>query len=101
AEVQAQGGLLGAADLAAYRVIGREPLRVPYRGGTVCLNPPPSAGGTLWGRALAELDRAPGPADVAALVAAMGAAERDRTPQFLAALPAPGHPPVGRPGSPT
>ncbi len=86
AEVQAQGGLLGAADLAAYRVIGREPLRVPYRGGTVCLNPPPSAGGTLLGRALAELDRAPGPADVAALVAAMGAAERDRTPQFLAAL---------------
>ena len=47
--VRGQGGLLGAADLAAYRVIGRPPLRVPYRDATVCLNPPPSAGGALLG----------------------------------------------------
>ena len=82
----AQGGLLGAADLAAYRVIGRSPLRVPYRDATVCLNPPPSAGGALLGRALVELGRTPGPPDVAALVAAMAAAERARTPEFLAEL---------------
>ena len=84
--VRGQGGLLGAADLAAYRVIGRSPLRVPYRDATVCLNPPPSAGGALLGRALAELGRTPGPPDAPALVAAMAAAERARTPEFLAEL---------------
>jgi gamma-glutamyltranspeptidase / glutathione hydrolase len=84
--VRGQGGLLGAADLAAYRVIGRSPLRVPYRDATVCLNPPPSAGGALLGRALVELGRTPGPPDAAALVAAMAAAERARTPEFLAEL---------------
>jgi gamma-glutamyltranspeptidase/glutathione hydrolase len=40
----------------------------------------------LVGRALVELDRAPGPPDVPALVAAMAAAERERTPEFLAGL---------------
>jgi gamma-glutamyltranspeptidase/glutathione hydrolase len=87
-EVRAHSGLLGPADLAAYRVIEREPVRVPYRGTTVCTNPPPSAGGVLVGRALAELDSVPGPPDVAALVAAMAAAERERTPEFLAGLTA-------------
>ena len=84
--VRGQGGLLGAADLAAYRVIQRPPLRVPYRDATVCLNPPPSAGGTLLGRALTGLGRTPGPPDVQALVDAMSAAERARTPEFLAGL---------------
>jgi gamma-glutamyltranspeptidase/glutathione hydrolase len=86
AEVRAQGGLLDAADLAAYEVIRRAPHRVPFRDVTVCTNPPPSAGGVLVGRALAELDRVPGPPDVPALVAAMVAAERERTPEFLAGL---------------
>ena len=45
AEMQAQGGLLGATDLAAYEVVGREPHHVPFRDMTVCTNPPPSAGG--------------------------------------------------------
>ena len=85
-EMRAHGGLLGAADLTAYQVIRREPLRAPYRGRTVFLNPPPSAGGALLGRSLAELDSTPGRPDVAALVAAMVAAERDRTPEFLAGL---------------
>jgi gamma-glutamyltranspeptidase / glutathione hydrolase len=85
-EVRAQGGLLGPGDLAEYRVLRREPLRVSYRDTTVCTNPPPSAGGVLVGRALSELDRAAGPPDVPALVAAMAAAERARTPEFLAGL---------------
>ena len=85
-EVRAQGGLLGAADLAAYEVLRRDPLHVPFRDVVVCTNPPPSAGGILVGRALAELDHEPGPPDVAALVAAMAAAERERTPEFLAGL---------------
>ena len=86
AEVRAQGGLLGAADLAAYEVVRRDPHHVPFRDVTVCTNPPPSAGGVLVGRALVELDRACGPPDVPALVAAMAAAERERTPEFLAGL---------------
>jgi gamma-glutamyltranspeptidase/glutathione hydrolase len=81
--VRAEGGGLASADLAAYRVLRRDPLRVTYRGASVCTNPPPSAGGVLIGRSLAELDRVPGPPDVPALVAAMAAAERERTPEFL------------------
>jgi gamma-glutamyltranspeptidase/glutathione hydrolase len=34
-------------DLAAYRVIEREPLAVRYRDGTLLTNPPPSSGGRL------------------------------------------------------
>jgi gamma-glutamyltranspeptidase/glutathione hydrolase len=85
-EVRAQGGLLGAADLAAYEVLRRDPVHVPYRDVVVCTNPPPSAGGVLLGRALIELDHTPGPPDVAALLAAMAAAESERTPEFLAGL---------------
>jgi gamma-glutamyltranspeptidase/glutathione hydrolase len=85
-EVRAQGGLLGHADLTAYEVLRRDPVHVPYRDTVVCTNPPPSAGGVLVGRALAELDSAAGPPDVAALVAAMAAAEWERTPEFLAGL---------------
>jgi gamma-glutamyltranspeptidase/glutathione hydrolase len=84
--VRAEGGLLAAADLAAYRVLRREPVHAPYRDVRICTNPPPSAGGVLLGRALTELDREPGPPDPAALVAAMVAAEKERTPEFLAGL---------------
>jgi gamma-glutamyltranspeptidase/glutathione hydrolase len=84
--VRAERGLLGAADLADYRVLRREPVTVPYRDVVVCTNPPPSAGGVLLGRAFTELDRAPGPPGVPALVAAMVAAEQERTPEFLAGL---------------
>jgi gamma-glutamyltranspeptidase/glutathione hydrolase len=78
--LQARGGLLGAADLAAYRVLDRDPISVDYRGTTVCTNPPPSAGGTLLGHALSRLDRIPGPPDGPALVAALAAADRERGP---------------------
>src|SRR5579875_3617242 len=51
-----RGGLVSAADLAAYEVIAREPLRGEYRGREVLTNPPPSPGGLLLASALAELD---------------------------------------------
>jgi gamma-glutamyltranspeptidase/glutathione hydrolase len=85
-EVRVQGGLLGKADLAGYEVLRRDPVHVRYRDAVVCTNPPPSAGGILVGRALAELDHVPGPPDIGALIAAMAAAERERTPEFLAGL---------------
>ena len=48
--------MVTAADLAAYRVVDREPLRVAYRDREVLINPPPSAGGILIARALSLLD---------------------------------------------
>jgi gamma-glutamyltranspeptidase / glutathione hydrolase len=85
-----RGGLLTRADLAAYETVVREPVRVRYRGETVLTNPPPSAGGILLAYALALLDRKPGPPPVAAIVAAMEAAQAERTQEFLAGLPDPG-----------
>lgn len=55
----AQGGLLTRADLAAYRVERREPLRINYRDAELLINPPPSSGGILIGFALALLDQLP------------------------------------------
>ena len=85
-----RGGLLTRADLAAYATIEREPVRVAYRGPTVLTNPPPSAGGVLLAYALALLERAPAPPSVDAIVAAMEAAQAERTPEFLAGLSDPG-----------
>ncbi len=83
----AHGGLLTRADLAAYETVTRRPVRVAYRGREVLSNPPPSAGGTLIAYALALLEAggagAPSPRE---LVAAMGAAQDERTPQFLDGL---------------
>lgn len=53
------GGVLSAADLAAYTVHEREPLRLRYRDGTLITNPPPSSGATLIGRALRHLAGGP------------------------------------------
>jgi gamma-glutamyltranspeptidase/glutathione hydrolase len=88
--VLARGGLLTREDLAAYAAVPREPVRVAYRGRDVLTNPPPSAGGILIGYALALLERAAGPPSVAQLVAAMAAAQAERTPEFLEGLAAPG-----------
>lgn len=52
-----RGGLVTAADLSAYRAVLREPLSVPYRGLTVELPPPPSAGGTAVAVMLTLLSR--------------------------------------------
>ena len=86
----AQGGLLTAADLAAYEVVPREPVRARYRGRDVLTNPPPSAGGTLIAYALALLERESPPPGVEALVAVMDATQRERTPAFLDGLDEPG-----------
>lgn len=85
-----QGGLLTAADLAAYETVVRAPVRARYRGRDVLTNPPPSAGGTLIALALGLLDRADGPPSLEALVSAMDATQRERTPAFLDGLDEPG-----------
>ena len=55
--VEEGGGRLTVADLAAYDVIWREPVRVPYLGYEVISNPPPSSGGILIAYGLALLER--------------------------------------------
>ncbi len=59
AEMEAGGGLITAADLAAYRVIEREPLSIDYRGRTLLTNTEPSLGGPLIGESLRLLSQAP------------------------------------------
>ncbi len=51
-----QGGAVTAADLAAYRVVRRRPVRVRFRGDQFVSNPPPSSGGVLIGYGLRLLD---------------------------------------------
>jgi len=84
--VSSRGGLLTAADLAAYRVIERRPVHVRYRGRQVVTNPPPSAGGILIAQALALLEKRTSPPSPADLVAVMEAAQAMRTSEFLEGL---------------
>ena len=51
-EVLARGGAISRADLHAYRVIRRTPVRAVYRGHELVSNPPPSSGGVLIAYAL-------------------------------------------------
>jgi gamma-glutamyltranspeptidase/glutathione hydrolase len=88
--VAERGGLLTRADLAAYDTVARAPVRVRYRGQSVLTNPPPSAGGILLAHALALLGRDASPPGTRAIVAAMAAAQAERTPGFLAGLGEPG-----------
>jgi gamma-glutamyltranspeptidase/glutathione hydrolase len=88
--VRARGGLLSLEDLAAYRVLDREPVRVAYRGREVATNPPPSAGGILIARALALLEDVTAPPGPAALVAAMERVQGERDAAFAARLHEPG-----------
>ena len=81
-----RGGSLDAAELAGYRAIVRQPVRVRYRDRLVLTNPPPSAGGTLLAYSLALLDRGARPPPLAAVLEAMGAAQAERTAEFLAGL---------------
>ena len=62
ADMAEGGGLLGEADLAAYRVIEREPLGLDYRGHRLLTNPPPSFGGSLVGLSLSLLEERGEPA---------------------------------------
>ena len=82
ADVQDAGGALSVSDLAAFRAHGREPLKIPYRGGTVFATPELTAGPTL-ARALHQLqDFKPGHAPDAtaytAYVETIRAAYRER-----------------------
>jgi gamma-glutamyltranspeptidase/glutathione hydrolase len=88
--VRARGGTLTIDDLRAYAAVPREPVRVRYRGRDVLTNPPPSAGGTLLGYALALLDRGAGPPRELDLARVMEEAQRERTPEFLDGLAEPG-----------
>ena len=81
-----RGGSLTAEALAAYRAQLRAPVRVGYRDREVLTNPPPSAGGTLLAYALGLLDRRPGPPALGEIVAAMAAAQGERTPEFVEGL---------------
>jgi gamma-glutamyltranspeptidase/glutathione hydrolase len=51
------GGYVTAADLAAYRVVERAPLRFSYRGFTVETMPPPSMGGVAFAEIMLQLER--------------------------------------------
>jgi gamma-glutamyltranspeptidase / glutathione hydrolase len=84
--LQARGGSLSREDLAGYRALEREPVRMGYRDCDVLTNAPPSAGGTLLAYALALLDRGPAPPTLSGVVEAMAAAQSERTPEFVEGL---------------
>jgi gamma-glutamyltranspeptidase/glutathione hydrolase len=86
AYVLERGGLLTEDDLAAYRVIDREPARAHYRGRDVLTNPPPSSGGILIAYALDLLERLGRPGDLRAVVEVMDSANRTRTEEFISGL---------------
>ncbi|MCW2992045.1 MAG: gamma-glutamyltransferase [Solirubrobacterales bacterium] len=90
AHLAERGGVLTASDLAGYRAIEREPVRVAYRGREVLTNPPPNAGGVLIGLALALLDRTAGAPSVEEIVGVMESVQAERTPAFLEGLAEPG-----------
>ena len=50
-------GLLTREDMAAYQVIERSPLKIPYRGHDLLTSPEPSMGGTLIGLSIALLEK--------------------------------------------
>jgi gamma-glutamyltranspeptidase / glutathione hydrolase len=81
-----RGGMLMAADLEAYEVLDRPPVRASYRGLEVLTNPPPSAGGILIAYALGLLEAESGAADVSRLIGAMERTQAERTSEFLEGL---------------
>jgi gamma-glutamyltranspeptidase/glutathione hydrolase len=81
-----RGGSLTRAELAGYEAIERVPLQMRYRDREVLTNPPPSAGGTLLAYSLGLLDAQPAPPTLEAVIAAMQAAQDERTAEFLQGL---------------
>ncbi|TCP09115.1 gamma-glutamyltransferase 1 [Crenobacter luteus] len=59
AEMARHGGLIGTADLRAYRVVERRPVEGEYRGYRVQSMPPPSSGGTHIVQLLKLVERYP------------------------------------------
>ncbi len=84
--VQERGGLITQADLAAYEVVERRPVRARFRGREVLTNPPPSSGGILIADALELLDRIDRPGDLRALAEVIASTNRARDEEFLAGL---------------
>ncbi len=90
--VRERGGAITEDDLAAYRVIGRRPVRAVYRDAEFVSNPPPSSGGLLIAFALRVLDglgpmpSAGSPEALAQLVEAMREAGRARGGNFVTEL---------------
>jgi len=70
-DMKANGGLITAADLRAYKPVRREPLRGTYRGCELLASPPPSSGGQVLIEALNILEgfdlKAAGPGSPAAV----------------------------------
>jgi gamma-glutamyltranspeptidase/glutathione hydrolase len=89
ATVAGAGGTLGAADLAAYETVVREPVRASFAGCEILTNPPPSSGGILIAYALELLSRLE-LTDTESIVAVMEQAQSARTREFLAGLYEPG-----------
>ena len=85
-----RGGSVTRTALQDYRALLREPVRMSYRDRVLLTNPPPSAGGTLLAYALGLLDRRPAPPSVQEVVAAMEAAQAERTAEFVEGLAAEG-----------
>jgi gamma-glutamyltranspeptidase/glutathione hydrolase len=81
-----RGGSLSREELSGYRAIERAPLSMRYRDREVLTNPPPSAGGTLLAYSLGLLDAQPAPPSLDAVIAAMEAAQGERTPEFVEGL---------------
>ncbi len=70
-DVREAGGALGASDLASFRAHVREPLSIPYRGGTVYATPELTAGPTLaYALSILQNDLCPGAEPVASHYAA-------------------------------
>ena len=84
--LQERGGSVTRMELAGYRAVLREPVRMAYRDRVLLTNPPPSAGGTLLAYTLALLDRQPAPPSLREIVAAMEAAQAERTAEFVEGL---------------
>src|SRR4051812_48476847 len=54
--LRTEGGTITGADLAAFRVVRRRPVRARFRGHEFVSNPPPSSGGVLIGYGLRLID---------------------------------------------
>lgn len=83
--VTGRGGVLSREDMAAYRVIEREPVTARFHGREILTNPPPSAGGILIARSLSLLDRI-GRSGTVELVEVMEMANRARSGDFAERL---------------
>jgi gamma-glutamyltranspeptidase / glutathione hydrolase len=81
-----RGGSVTREGLDGYCAIERAPLIMKYRDRQVLTNPPPSAGGTLLAYSLGLLDGHPSPPTLKGVIAAMEAAQGERTPEFVEGL---------------